>query len=204
MAHVTTTAPSALRCGIATFVTPGNDTSGDLEVVRSYEGGALVAVMDGIGHGDSAAFAAQVAREVLEAHLQESVSALMRRCHDALRLTRGVVMSLAAIDFERRLLSWLGVGNVRAILFRSEVTAVPRHQELLLRSGVVGAQLPLLRSAAIPIYRHDMLIFATDGIRADFADKLVIPADPRELAGSILAKSCQGGDDALVLVAQLT
>jgi phosphoserine phosphatase RsbX len=204
MARVTTADPSALRCGIATFVTPGNLSSGDLEVVRPYAGGALVAVMDGIGHGDSAAFAAQVAREVLEAHWRESVSALMRRCHEALRLTRGVVMSLAAIDFERRMLSWLGVGNVRAILFRSEVSAMPQHQELLLRSGVVGAQLPVLHSAVIPIHRHDMLIFATDGIRADFADQLAITADPSELAASILARSCQGGDDALVLVAQLT
>jgi hypothetical protein len=81
--------------------------------------------------------------------------------------------------------------------------AFPAHDELLLRSGVVGVQLPSLHSAAIPIRRGDTLIFTTDGIRSNFGDGLVASAAPSSLAQNILANHLQGGDDALVLVARM-
>jgi serine phosphatase RsbU (regulator of sigma subunit) len=192
-----------IEYGLATFVTPGSSRSGDLEVVRYYEGGALFAVIDGLGHGEEAFVAAQIARTVIEAHATESVEALVRRCHEALRSNRGVVMSLAAIDFERGLLRWLGVGNVQAILCRSDTSRVPVREELLLRSGLVGAQLPTLHSAVVPIRPRDTLIFATDGIRNSFTDGLIASATPRSLAENILANHLQGNDDALVLVARM-
>jgi serine phosphatase RsbU (regulator of sigma subunit) len=37
---------------------------------------------------------------------------------------------------------------------------------VLLRSGVVGYQLPTLRASTLPIAPGDLLIFATDGIGA--------------------------------------
>lgn len=192
-----------MEYGVASFVTPGSSRSGDQEVVRYYAGGALLAVIDGLGHGEEALVAAQIAKRVIEAHATESVEALVRRCHEALRSNRGAVMSLAAIDFERGLLRWLGVGNVQAILCRSDPSAVPVREELLLRSGVVGAQLPTLYSAVIPIRPRDTLIFTTDGIRSNFADGLIASAPPRSLAENILANHLQGNDDALVLVVRM-
>ena len=110
---------------------------------------------------------------------------------------------LAAIDLRRGFLRWLGVGNVQGILCRSDLTAIRAREELLLRPGVVGAQLPMLRSAAIPIRRHDTLIFTTDGIRSNFADGLTAFAAPHSLAQNILTHHLQGSDDALVLVARI-
>jgi serine phosphatase RsbU (regulator of sigma subunit) len=195
--------PPTIEYGVATFVMPGSSRSGDLEVVRYYEGGALLAVVDGLGHGEDAFVAAQIAKTVIETQATESVEALVRRCHEALRSNRGVVMSLAAIDFEHGLLRWLGVGNVQAILCRSDTSAVPVREELLLRSGVVGARLPTLHSAVIPIRPRDTLIFTTDGIRSNFADGLIASATPRSLAENILANHLQGNDDALVLVVRM-
>jgi negative regulator of sigma-B (phosphoserine phosphatase) len=196
--------PQPIECGVASFVKPGNSRSGDLQAVRLYEGGALLAVIDGLGHGDEAFIAAQSAKTTIEAHAREPVEALMQHCHTALRATRGAVMSLAAIDLERGVLRWLGVGNVQGVMCRADAAAVPAREELLLRSGVVGAQLPTLRSAAIPIRRHDTLIFTTDGIRSNFADGLMASATPHSLARNILANHLQGSDDALVLVARIT
>ena len=192
-----------IEYGVASFVKPGNSHSGDLAVVRFYDGGALLSVIDGLGHGDEAFIAAQCAKTTLDANPQEPVEALVKRCHAALRPTRGAVMSLAAIDLRRGLLRWLGVGNVQGMLCRSDVTTIPAREELLLRSGVVGAQLPTLRSAAIPIRRHDTLIFTTDGIRSNFADGLTAFATPHSLAQNILTHHLQGSDDALVLVARI-
>ena len=52
--------------------------------------------------------------------------------------------------------------------------------------GVVGYQLPLLRCATVSISRRDLLIFATDGIRAGFTDGVLAECTPSEIAESIL------------------
>ena len=192
-----------LDYGVATFVTPGNRHSGDLEVVRNHSGGAVLAVIDGIGHGEEAAAAARIARDVIASDPRGSPDALIMRCHDALHLTRGAVLSIASIDFSRLQLRWLGVGNVRALLQHAEAGISPAREELLLRGGVVGApELPALQTSVIPFRPGDTLIFATDGIRPQFADTLVVSGPPQALADEILAANCLGNDDALVLVAR--
>lgn len=188
---------------VASFVTPGQRDSGDLEVVREHAGGVVIAVIDGIGHGDEAAAAARIARAVIDRDPQASPVALVMRCHEALRRTRGVVLSIASIDFARRAIRWLGVGNVRALVQHAEAGISPAREELLLRAGVVGAaDLPTLQASVIPFHERDTLILATDGIRPQFADTLVVAGRPQALADEILAGNCQGNDDALVLVAR--
>jgi len=192
----------SLRIGKAHFLPPGHARSGDLEVVEVQRHGGVVAVVDGLGHGDSAARAAETAAQTIRAHVGEPLMALVQRCHVELRHTRGVVMSIALIDLENTLLSWLGVGNVRAVLCRPDSAVGPRRQELLLRSGVVGAQLPPLRLAVTPLVRGDTLIFATDGIHAGFADAVNLGDKPQPIADRILNQHFKGNDDALVLVAR--
>ena len=191
-----------LSWATANFVLPGNIRSGDLFVANVWRQGALLAAIDGIGHGDEAHAAAQIARSVLDSHPAEPLVTLVQRCHEVLRGTRGVVMSLVTIDVPHGLLSWLGVGNVRVLLVRSADNTAP-YQELMLRSGVVGAQLPRLESATLPFSQGDTLVFATDGIHSDFADRISTVIEPQVLARNIMTGFCHGNDDALVLVARL-
>ena len=52
-----------IEWGVASRALPGETRSGDLHVVESFAGGALVAAVDGLGHGEEAADAAdRVAR----------------------------------------------------------------------------------------------------------------------------------------------
>ena len=196
--------PLTVQCGAAGFVMPGYATSGDLEVVVACGDLVLLALMDGIGHGTEAAAAARSARQVILAHAHESVVTIVRLCHEALRATRGVVMSLAAIDAGRGSLSWIGVGNVRGTLCRFAADAADPRHELLLRPGVIGAALPTLQSANLPVKKRDTLIFVTDGIGADpIAGPCDASRSPQVLATDILMHHCRGDDDALVLVARL-
>ncbi len=195
---------SALRYGSATSALRDSGSSGDLAVVDVHPRGALLAVIDGVGHGESAALAAEHARLAIHAHVRDSPVTVVRRCHEKLRHTRGVVMSIAAIDFEHGTLNWLGVGNVRGVLYRATDKADTRPEELLLRPGVVGAKLPALRTTVTPVGRSDTLILATDGIHSEFADRLTPSGEPRALAQRILAHYGRRTDDALVLVAQLS
>ena len=181
---------------------PGETESGDLHVVAHFTDGVLVAVIDGLGHGPGAASAARAAAHVLEEFADEPVMPLVRRCHEALRGTRGVVLSVAAFSAGDNTMTWLGVGNVEGVLFRADTATVPRREGLLLRGGVVGYQLPPLRPTTLPVVLGDMLVFATDGIRSHFADESPIGCDPDPAAQSIHAHFGKVTDDSLVLVAR--
>src|SRR5437870_835920 len=76
---------------------PKNE-SGDIHVVSPFPEGVLVGVIDGLGHGAEAALAACAAADVLKACAGEPVKALIQRCHESLRQTRGAVMSLASFN----------------------------------------------------------------------------------------------------------
>jgi phosphoserine phosphatase RsbX len=190
--------------GIASCAPDDNAESGDLSVVYTDPSHALLAAIDGIGHGKSAAMAARAAADILESFPHEPLITLVHKCHESLRSTRGVVLSLASIDFHLGTLTWLGVGNVQGILIRSTNSELSSDHSLLLRPGVVGSQLPALQTATLPISVGDTLAFATDGIRGDFTDDLFPNDTPQRLADKILAKNGKGNDDALIFVARFT
>jgi len=194
--------PPLIEWGAAALPLEGGPESGDLYVVRPFDHGALVAVVDGLGHGSEAALAAKTAVATLEDYAHEPVISLLRRCHERLMRTRGVVMSLASLDAESNTLTWLGVGNVEAVLLRADAAANPAREDVLLRGGVVGYQLPTLRASILPVTRGDVLIFATDGIRSGFVEDVILSDPPQKIAEQILARRARGTDDALVLVAR--
>src|SRR5262249_24414207 len=84
--------------GIACWAPEEHEQSGDLSVAKSNGERALFAAIDGVGHGKSAAAAARTAAAILESSIEEPLAlvSLIQRCHEALRGTRGVVLSVAA------------------------------------------------------------------------------------------------------------
>lgn len=183
---------------------PGQELSGDRHVVCPYPNGVLVAAVDGVGHGREAATAAELAAGILTDRVQDSnsVIALFKECHAQLRETRGVVMSVALINAQDGAMTWMGVGNVECVVVRASGSSGPRIEPLLLRGGVVGSQLPSLYASIVPIQQGDTLIFATDGVRNDFAHGLNVLDEPQQMAERVLAQHRKGSDDALVLVAR--
>jgi negative regulator of sigma-B (phosphoserine phosphatase) len=192
-----------IESGIACLTMPGQSQSGDRHLIQPYINGLLVAAVDGLGHGEQAAAAADLAVTTLINHAHESVIALVKRCHDVLRKTRGVVMSLASFNELDWTLTWMGIGNVEGLVLRVEGSLHSRHEYLLLRSGVVGDQLPSLSASIIPLIQGDTLVFTTDGIRGGFAKDLSPSDPPQVMADRILAKYSKDSDDALVLVVRL-
>lgn len=191
-----------IEWGVASLTMPGQSQSGDRHLVQPYTNGLLMAVVDGLGHGEQAAVAADLAVTTLIKHAHESVTALLKRCHDALRETRGVVMSLASFNELDRVLTWIGIGNVEGLVLRAEGSPHSRHEYLLLRGGVVGDQLQSLSASTMPLMQGDTLVFTTDGIRGGFATDLSANYTPQEMADRILAEYSKGSDDALVFVAR--
>ena len=107
-----------------------------------------------------------------------------------------------ALHLRDRTLTWLGVGNVEAVLFhRARLSDMTRHRALL-RAGVIGYRLPPLHAEILPLKPFDTLIIATDGIKPDFDEGLTLDGAPEHIADGILARHRSGMDDALVVVAR--
>ncbi len=193
-------APQMIEWGVAAMPHPGQTMCGDRQVVALFPAGALVGVVDGLGHGPEAASAAEIAIATMERSAQEPVASLVRRCHEALGRTRGVVMTLASLNALDGTVTWLGVGNAEGILFRADKNASPPRESVSLRGGVVGYQVPPLRAQVVPLAPGDVLVLATDGIRSDFDRDLRLSDPPQRMADQLLARHARGTDDALVLV----
>jgi negative regulator of sigma-B (phosphoserine phosphatase) len=198
--------------GAACRPLPGQPISGDMHLIKPVTDGLLVAVVDGLGHGQEAVAASRTAVDVLAAYAEEPLVGLVKRCHSSLTRTRGVVLTLIRLQDRRGQLSWLGIGNVEALLWRAQkpgptdFVAKSRDGQkqladrVVLRSGIVGYQLPELRESTVPISPGDLLVIATDGIKAGFTNALPAGAVAQQQAERILDEHFKGTDDALVVV----
>jgi hypothetical protein len=162
----------------------------------------LLSAVDGLGHGPEAADAAAIACTVVEDNAAEPLENLLVLCHQALRRTRGVVMTLAVVDHDRREVEWVGVGNVEGARVRARADDRPRIDTVFHSPGVVGYRLPAVRVGTIPLEPGDLLVLATDGIDAGFLVELRPHPDVERLAQQVLKHHARDADDALVLVAR--
>ena len=131
-----------IEAAFATLPLPGQSESGDLSFVKRVGKGTLIAVVDGLGHGQDAASAAHAAVGALDRYSREPLIELVRRCHDALVGLRGVVLGLAYLDPQAATMTWLGVGNVGGVLLRVDLGNRPSRITLVPNAGFIGAEQP--------------------------------------------------------------
>jgi len=191
-----------IEYGVAGRPVTGESLSGDGFVVQASDESTLVGVLDGLGHGPEAAEATGRATEFLSDHADEPLVSLIEGCHRALRKTRGVVLALAHLDAQENAMTWLGVGNVDARVFRSG-SRWGQSDTLVMRGGVVGYQIPPLQPRPLNIQDGDFLVMATDGIRSSYHQALSPLQTVQDNANRVLAGYGNHSDDALVLVSRL-
>jgi phosphoserine phosphatase RsbX len=189
-----------IEWGIAARCRHGEATSGDLAVVNLLPDGALVAGIDGLGHGSEAARAARRAAAVMQESPGEDLVRLVQRCHCALRGTRGAAISVAFVSASESRMTWLGVGNVEGRVLSGDPAETRPKGSLALGRGVPGHELPAVRAATITVAPGDVLLLATDGVDAGFADSLELSGSSQAISERILSDHHKPSDDALVVV----
>lgn len=187
--------------GVATRCRHGETMSGDLAVVTLLPEGALVAGIDGLGHGSEAARAARKAAEVVRESSSQDLVLLVHRCHAVLRGTRGAAISLAFVSPSKSEMTWLGVGNVEGRVLSGDPSATRPKGSLALERGVPGHELPTVRTATLGVRPGDVLALATDGIESAFADSLDISGSTQAISERILADYWKSPDDDALVVA---
>jgi phosphoserine phosphatase RsbX len=181
---------------------PGEEQSGDDALVLADDHAALVAAIDGVGHGTPAREAAEAAVASLREGPWDDLVSVTERCHEALRATRGAAVGLALFRDEGTV-NWLGVGDISGRLVSGGGLPAPAGRWLGSQTGVAGDDdLPRLNPATIPVRRGDVLILATDGIDGAFADGVAASGTCEEIAERVLRDFARATDDALVVVAR--
>jgi len=167
---------------------------GDRFFVAEEDGMVVAAVIDGLGHGFESSVAAERAVEVIREHAQLSPEAIVLRCHEELKPTRGAavgVLKLAASGIGE----FCGVGNI-------EVQSLAgRPPSLFCLAGIVGHNLRRAKSMPFRMEAGDVYCLLSDGVSArGIAKKSCLPGPPDEVARRIVETWGRHHDDATALV----
>lgn len=140
----------------------GERVSGDMAWVRAADGCVLVAIFDGLGHGESAHEVAVVAHDALDRGVSLGLSKLFDAVDRALRGTVGGALALARVDPGQKRIQVGGIGNtvVRKVF--------PTRKSAAASPGVVGQRYKTPMFQELPLMAGDVWLFHTDGISSAF------------------------------------
>lgn len=153
-------ASSPLSIGAATRISPTYKLNGDAFVIKRWDKSALAAVIDGLGHGRHAHYAAQKAREYIDNHFDQPLNNIFRGVGYNCRGTRGVVMALARFDWEKKRLTFASIGNIEARVFGSHEPI-----KLAIRRGIVGVKAPNPVVTEHQWEPNYMIVLHSDGLK---------------------------------------
>jgi len=184
--------------GMMSRAHPQEPVCGDGVGIWQNENSTLVAVIDGLGHGQPAADATTAALACVAEHQHSIPAVIVDHCHNAVQDTRGVVMALAQIEYEQEAMTFVGVGNIGV----SAATAQPMH--VYSQNGVVGHRLPELRTFRFACSPGDRIALYTDGISSRFVRQggvsILRGASAQEMAQHLMEEFGQHDDDVAVAI----
>ena len=177
---------------------PGEYISGDAWAMREAPGTTLVMVADGLGHGEHAAKASQVAVDTFRADRGVAPTEALERIHAALRPTRGAAVGVAAVDREKGLVRFAGIGNVAGTIVSDATT-----RSLVSHHGTAGGSARRIQEFSYPWNGGDLLILHSDGLGSHWtldAYPGLVGRHPALIAGVLYRDHRRGRDDTTVIV----
>ena len=152
-----------LGLGAISVAMPGESICGDGWAVARRDASVLAMVVDGLGHGISAAEATMEAVRVFneQAHVKQPAP-LLDLIHAALQKTRGAAVAIAALDAERGTIRYAGLGNIAGIIVGAHGE---RSRSLISQNGTAGVEARRLQEYAYPWPRGAALLMHSDGLR---------------------------------------
>ncbi|HYY57940.1 MAG TPA: SpoIIE family protein phosphatase, partial [Pyrinomonadaceae bacterium] len=172
--------------------------NGDAYCIVRRGGRTLLAVIDGLGHGQGAKEASDVARDMLDEWMGERPDELLWAAHDALRATRGAVMGIVVLDHDEERFHYSGVGNIAV-----RVYGAPEQIAPISANGTLGMRLGSLRLWSHPWTDGATVLMASDGVSESWdmeAYPGLLKRSPQMMAGILMRDYGRDADDATVLV----
>lgn len=186
-----------MRTGAFQRCAQGERVCGDDWAVVRTPGGWLLAVIDGLGHGQKAREAALGAHAALERCAGLELRPMVAQINMDLRASRGACLGLARVDADLRRVCCVIVGNVEiAGISQAPIRPLPSP-------GIVGREIRKLRVFEGTVSAGDRLFLYSDGISRKVDLSRYRGLDPSEAAEAVVCEFGQAHDDATCLVADV-
>jgi anti-sigma regulatory factor (Ser/Thr protein kinase) len=189
--------PGALEIGVVIDTYPGESVCGDGWVTMNGRKGVTLLLVDGAGHGPHAAHAAETATRAFSDNIDKECVPLVEAIHRALAPTRGAALAVARIDRDARVVRFVGVGNIGAVLSSGgEVRRMASY------NGTAGHVAPRIREFTYPFTSKPLVILHSDGLSARWeidAYPGLAASHPSLVAGVIFRDHRRSRDDATVV-----
>jgi anti-sigma regulatory factor (Ser/Thr protein kinase) len=138
----------------------GEEVCGDDWDWRLRDDRLTVMVADGLGHGSAAHDASREAIATFQREHELSPARVIEDVHGALRATRGAAVAMIAVDLDRGVARYAGVGNIAAVIINANGT----RQSLISQNGTAGHTIPRIQEYNYPVAARAMLIMYSDGL----------------------------------------
>jgi hypothetical protein len=162
-------------------------------VIEQTNGSFLIAVIDGLGHGYESWVAAEKASEVIRANTDQSVTAIVMRCHQELRTTRGAAVGVLKVE-DSGTGEFCGVGNIEVQALNGQAPSV------FCLSGIVGHNLRTAKVMPVQMKSGDIYCLMSDGVSTRGNLKSCLPGAPGSVARRIVEQWGRAHDDATAVV----
>ena len=170
----------------------------DWGIAVDERGRAMVAVADGLGHGQSAADASRRAVDVAVDRSSDQPAMIVAQVHAALRSTRGAALAIAELEMTGTSVRYAGLGNISASL-----VSPSESKSLVSYGGIAGHEARKIQEFAYDWPAGALLVMHSDGLSGRW-DLARYPGlsfrDPSVVAGVLYRDYSRGRDDSLVVV----
>jgi anti-sigma regulatory factor (Ser/Thr protein kinase) len=195
----TVTRSPRLEIGAVQVNATGEQVCGDDWTVRVRDERLSMVIADGLGHGLSAHEAGRRAVSEFEGMHEEDPAAIVGALHAALRSTRGAAVAVAAVDLERGVLRYSGLGNIAGVVLGA---GTARHS-MVSQNGTAGHTASRIQEFQYPFPPQSILIMHSDGLGTQW-DLGTYPGlrscHPSLIAGVLYRDFSRRRDDVTIVV----
>jgi anti-sigma regulatory factor (Ser/Thr protein kinase) len=190
-----------IRFGVAQEALHGERCCGDSCALAIKDSLCSVMVVDGLGHGEAASHASDMAVAAFMGNPFAEPTLLMGEIHQAMVGTRGGAVAIARADLPQGTLRFTGIGNISANL-----AAVHATRGLASHPGIVGSQFRRAQAFDFSDIMGQLLIMHSDGLQsrwrlADYPG--LLHRHPAVIAAVLHRDFSRNRDDVTVMVIAL-
>jgi anti-sigma regulatory factor (Ser/Thr protein kinase) len=185
------------RLGVARTPKKGETVCGDSWSVVQRPSGTWILLADGLGHGEFAAQAADMAVESFENSRFDTVTGVVKDIHAALRSSRGAAIAVTRLENGKA--DFCGLGNIAAQLHTGQGSSI----HMVSMSGTAGIEARKINPFSYTYPPGSALIMNSDGIQTQWSLERypgILRHHPSIVAGSLYRDYSRGRDDVTVLV----
>lgn len=181
---------------------PGEKTSGDGFTYKKTDKYIKMMLADGLGHGPEANLAINEAANAFKVFPDYSPTQTLRFIHSAIKKTRGAVINIICYDFQRKVWTTAGVGNIAV-----RMSGPVNFKNHMSYNGIVGHNIPnTMNDQEYVAEEFNQAMLCSDGIktRIDMARyPMMYKYDTSILAAAIYKDHARRTDDMSVVIAKV-